>query len=125
MPRVARALVIDDEPEFLEMLTELLTQAGYEVAAAAAAEDALTLVDEAAPDVILLDIAMPGMDGLTALQHLRALKPNVPVIMLTGNTDEQVGRTTLRCGAFDYIAKPFEATHLLGVVETAVQHRGG
>jgi len=119
---LARVLAVDDEPEVLAMLTEILTIAGYEVLTAAAAADALTLVQAAAPDAILLDIGMPGMDGLTALQQLRALKPNVPVIMLTGNTDEQVGRTTLRWGAFDYIAKPFESEHLVGVVAAAIVH---
>jgi DNA-binding response OmpR family regulator len=121
---LARVLVVDDEPAFLDMLTEVLTLAGYEVVTAAAAGDALKAVEMSAPDVILLDIAMPDMDGVTALQRLRAVKPTVPVIMLTGNSDEQVGRTTLRWGAFDYVAKPFESAHLLHVVETAVAHRG-
>jgi DNA-binding response OmpR family regulator len=119
---LARILVVDDEPQFLEMLTEVLTLAGYEVLTASAAADALILVQEVALDVIVLDIGMPEMDGVTALQRLKALKPNVPIIMLTANTDEQVGRTTLRWGAFDYIAKPFDSAHLVGVVAAAVVH---
>jgi DNA-binding response OmpR family regulator len=121
---LARVLVVDDEPAFLDMVRDTLTLAGYEVATAAAAGDALMLLQAASPDVILLDIAMPGMDGVTALQRLRALKPEVPVIMLTGNADDQVGRTTLPWGAFDYVAKPFESAHLVRVVEAAVLHRG-
>jgi DNA-binding response OmpR family regulator len=119
---LARILVVDDEPLVLDMLTEVFTLAGYEVLTASAAADALRLVQGVLLDVIVLDIGMPNMDGVTALQRLKALKPNVPIIMLTGNSDEQVGRTTLRWGAFDYIAKPFETAHLVGVVAAAVVH---
>lgn len=122
---LARVLIVDDDPSFLELVTEALTSAGYDVATASAAGDALMLVQGAAPDVVLLDIAMPGMDGVTAVQRLRAITPDVPVIMLTGNADEQVGRTTLRSGAFDSIAKPFHSAHLMRVVEATIAHRKG
>lgn len=119
-----RILVVDDEPDVLALVADILTLAGYEVATVTGAAEALMLVQVAAPDVILLDIGMPGMDGLTALQRLRVLKPHVPIVMLTGNTDEEIGRTTLRWGAFDYVGKPFHAAHLERVVEMAVAHHG-
>jgi two-component system, NtrC family, nitrogen regulation response regulator NtrX len=122
---LARVLVVDDELQMLAMVTEVLTLAGYEVVTAATASEAFVVVAGLAPDVILLDIAMPGIDGLTTLQRLRELTPNVPVVMLTGNTDEEVGRTALRWGAFDYVRKPFSAARLEKVVAAAIGHRRG
>lgn len=121
----ARVLVVDDEPQVRQLVTDVLALAGYEVVTAAGAAEALLLVAAVAPDVILLDIAMPGLDGLTALQELRGTRPSVPIVMLTGNTDEEVGRTALRWGAFDYISKPFSAAHLEKVVAAAVEHPRG
>lgn len=118
-----RILIVDDEPEILSLVADIFMPTGYEVTTVTAASEALMLVQTAAPDVILLDIGMPDMDGLTALQRLRVLQPNVPVVMLTGNTDEETGRTALRWGAFDYVCKPFTAAHLEWVVEAAVVHR--
>ena len=122
--RRSRILLVDDEPDILTTLIEVLEAEGYEVLSAHSARDAFMVIEASPPDVILLDITMPHMDGVTALRRIRAINPEVPVIMLTGNADEKVARDTLRRGAFDYVAKPFDVAHLRRVVAAAVALRG-
>lgn len=123
MPR-ARILVVDDDPDVLETLTEFLTLNGYEVTTARNGGDALMLLAVAPADVVLLDIAMPQVDGVTALRRIRVDHPDLPVIMLTANVDLDMARRTLKQGAFDYVAKPIGFTHLAHVIDAAVAHRG-
>ena len=106
----------------LDVLTDFLTLEGYEVVTAENGGDALMLLAVAPPDVVLLDIGMPGIDGVTVLRHIRASYPKMPVIMLTANADLGLARATLKGGAFDYVAKPFDYDHLAQVVEAAVAH---
>ena len=124
MPRVARVLAVDDDPMILELLTEVLTPKGYEVVTAQNGGEALMLLEASAVDVVLLDVRMPGVDGMSALRRIRALQPALPVIMLTGNVDAAVGRATLQHGAFDYVTKPVDFDHLVRVLEAAVVQRG-
>ena len=123
MPLSARLLAVDDEKEILDALTEFFTLRGYEVVTAQNAGDAFMLLAVAPPDVVLLDIGMPKIDGMTALRRIRASHPTLPVIMLTANVDLALARDTLKRGAFDYVAKPFDFEHLAHVVEAAVAHR--
>jgi DNA-binding response OmpR family regulator len=121
---VARVLVVDDEPIIVEMLTEVLAAQGYEVVGTQSAADAFTMMEVSPPDVLLLDISMPLVDGMTVLRRVRALYPAMAVIMVTANVDEEVAKDTLRRGAFDYVVKPFDFTHLVRVVEAAVGQGG-
>lgn len=120
----ARVLAVDDEPEILATLTEFLQLRGYEVVTAQNAGDALMILAVTPPDVVLLDIGMPRVDGMTVLRQIRASYPELAVIMVTGNADLVLARDTLKHGAFDYVAKPFDFGHLAQVVEAAVAHRG-
>ena len=124
MPRRARVLAVDDEQEILDTLTEFLTVLGYEVVTALSAADAFVLMGVAPPDVVLLDFAMPDVDGITALGEMRAIHPEVPVIMLTANVDPALIRHTLKHGAFHYVAKPFDFDHLADAIAAAVASRG-
>lgn len=124
MPRFARVLAIDDDAEILDMLTELLQVDGYEVLTAQNAEDAFRLLAATPPHVVLLDVGMPCVGGMTALRHIRTLYPELPVIMVTGNLDADLARQTLKLGAFHYVAKPFEYVHLADAIEAAVASRG-
>ena len=124
MPGAARVLAVDDDPHVLEMVSEFLTLQGYEVVTAQNAGDAFMLLEAAPPDVVLLDVVMPGVDGMTALRRIRQVHPELPVIMLTGSIDIELARNTLKRSAFDYVAKPFDMDHLVRVVEAAVAHRG-
>lgn len=123
MPGAARVLAVDDDPIILEMLTEFLTSQGYEVLTAQNAGDAFMLLEVSPPDVVLLDIGMPGVDGMTALRRLRVVRPDLPIIMLTGSIDVDLGRDTLKRGAFDYVAKPVDFDRLSHVIEAALAHR--
>ena len=120
---LARILVVDDEPAMVEMVIDHLTSAGYDAVGAKNAEEAFTAMQAVSPDVVLLDVTMPIVDGVTVLRRLRVTHPDVPIIMMTANVDLALARDTLKLGAFDYVAKPFDFDHLAHVVEAAVAHR--
>jgi DNA-binding NtrC family response regulator len=124
MAPVARVLAVDDDPMILELLTAALTPRGYEVVTVENGGDALMLLEASAVDVVLLDVGMPGLDGMSALRRIREVHPALPVIMLTGNVDVAVGRDSLQRGAFDYVTKPVDFDHLVRVLEAAVVQRG-
>jgi DNA-binding response OmpR family regulator len=109
MPRI---LVVDDEPEGVELLQEFLVAKGYEVLTASDGEEALRRVKEERPHVILLDVRMPRMNGLEVLKRVREMDHEVGVIMVTAVNEEETGHQALQLGAFDYITKPFDFTYL-------------
>jgi DNA-binding response OmpR family regulator len=113
-------LVVDDEHEITDLLQEHLRACGYAVDVAHDGLEALQLAAARRPDVVLLDITMPGPDGEAVLARLRAIDPTVAVVMLTGNDDEALARRLLRAGAFDYLPKPFQLEVLERVVAAAV-----
>jgi two-component system response regulator MprA len=109
----ARVLVVDDEPAVREALRRSLAFEGYEVDLAPDGLAALELVAARAPDVVVLDVLMPRMDGLTAARRLRASGSRVPVLMLTARDTVGDRVTGLDAGADDYLVKPFELDELL------------
>jgi DNA-binding response OmpR family regulator len=109
---MARVLVVDDEPDAVELLTEFLTGKGYDVVTASNGEEALQRVKEDRPHLILLDVRMPGMSGLEVLRRVREIDQEVGVIMVTAVNEEETGRTALALGAFDYIVKPLDFAYL-------------
>lgn len=115
-----RLLVVDDEDNVREIIEEYFTSLGYEVEVARDGAEALRRAAAVRPDVVLLDINMPGVTGDEALNRLHAIDPTVPIVMLTANADEDVARDLLRRGAMDYVTKPFELETLDRVVTTAV-----
>jgi CheY-like chemotaxis protein len=117
---LGRVLVVDDDPNVGAMLRDLLTTLGYVVKNAVRGAEALLLVPVFEPDVVLLDLQMPGMSGIEVLDHLRRDYPSLPVIIVTGNEDEELARRTMRGGAFDYVSKPFTVEVLDRVVTAAL-----
>jgi CheY-like chemotaxis protein len=109
---MARVLVVDDEPDAVELLQEFLTGKGYEVLTAANGNEALQKLKAERPHLILLDVRMPGMNGLEALRRIREIDREVGVIMVTAVNEEETGREALRLGAFDYIVKPLDLAYL-------------
>ena len=107
-----RVLVVDDEPEVRLVLTEFLESRGFQVTAAESGARALAVVDSVDPHVVLLDVTMPEMDGIETLKRLAALKPGLPIIMVTANADVDITSRLVAMGAADYIPKPFDLDYL-------------
>jgi CheY-like chemotaxis protein len=102
------------------MLRDVLIELGYVVKVAVRGAEALRLVPVFQPDVVLLDLQMPEMSGVEVLDHLRRDHPNLRVVILTGNENVEVAKSTLRSGAFDYVRKPFSIDVLERVVAAAI-----
>src|SRR5216110_2169586 len=105
---LGRILVVDDEAPVREVLTEYFATEGYAVEAATSGLEALSAVRGGRADLVLLDVRMPGLDGVQVLRRIRELDDSVPVIMVTANEDVGLAKETLKLGAFDYVAKPFD-----------------
>jgi len=120
-----RILVVDDEVEILESLREFLTSIDYEVHTAANGSDAIRKVEDVKPDVVLLDIIMPGMGGFDVLKKIRDIDPDIGIIMATAVADEELARRTLNLGAYDYITKPFDLGRVEEVVMIKMAERRG
>jgi CheY-like chemotaxis protein len=116
-----RVLVVDDDADLREVVVEFLDARGYHVATAPDGLTAVRLLGEQPFDVILLDINMPGLCGVDALPTIRALTPRTPVIMVTANIDRDIARRTLAHGAFDYLVKPVNWSHLAQSVKLALE----
>ena len=108
-------LVVDDEPRIAEIARDYLERAGYRVTTKGSAEDALAVARTATPDLIVLDLGLPRMDGLDFTRTVRK-RSNVPIIMLTARVDESDKLVGLELGADDYIAKPFSPKELVARV---------
>jgi len=109
---MARILIVDDEPDAVELLREFLAGKNYEVSAAANGEEALRKVKAERPHMILLDVRMPGMNGLEVLRQVRQIDQEVGVIIVTAVNEEETGREAFKLGAFDYIVKPLNLEYL-------------
>jgi two-component system nitrogen regulation response regulator GlnG len=116
MPRL---LVIDDEESICWGLAELAKRLEWEVATAATAELGLVLAGRQQPDLVLLDVRLPGMDGLAALPKLRAIAPAARVVVMTAHGDLATAVEAVRAGALDYVAKPFELAQIERLLERA------
>jgi DNA-binding NtrC family response regulator len=117
MPDIARILVIDDEAGLRKFLQKELTARGIEVESAGSAEEGLRKLGESVYDVVLLDIRLPGMDGLAALREIRKFEPAPEVLMMTGQGSVESAVEAMRAGAFHYLTKPFH----LGELEIQIQ----
>jgi len=115
-----RILIVDDEPRYVRLMEANLTSEGYQVFKAYNGHDAVEIVAEHKPDLVLLDILMPGMDGFAACQRIREFS-TVPVIMVTAKGEEKDRVRGLDLGADDYIVKPFSATELLARVRAVLR----
>ena len=117
----ARVLVVDDEPSILRAVAANLRARGYKVLIAASGEAALTIVETNQPDCIVLDLGLPGIDGLEVLRRLR-IWTLTPVVILTAVDGERDKATALDLGADDYVTKPFAMADLLARVRGALRH---
>ena len=119
---MTKVLVIEDEESFREALEFILTKEGFQIESAATGPDGLTAFDKYHPDIILLDLMLPGMSGTDVCKSIRA-KSNVPIIMLTAKDAEVDKVVGLEVGADDYVTKPFSSPELIARIR-AVLRRG-
>ncbi len=119
-----RVLIVDDEPAMLENCERLLSREGYVCRTLANPERFQKVFDEVRPDVLVLDLRMPGVDGMSILAAALDEDPVLPVVMMTAYGTISSAVQAIKEGAFDYLAKPFEGAQLLVAVERAVRHRG-
>lgn len=115
-------LIVDDEPNYLVILEELLAEEGYTVLTAENASRGFELAVGHEVDVVVTDMKMPGIDGMTFLDNLHKLKPDLPIIMMTAYGTIERAVEAMKKGAFDYICKPFENEEFKMIVARAVEH---
>ena len=109
---MARVFVVDDQEPVRDLCARMLSVRGHEVLGVGSGAEAVALYGELRPDAVLLDVDMPGMDGLATLGAIRALDPEARVAMLTGNAGGGTIRGALALGARDYVLKPFHGRRL-------------
>lgn len=120
---MSKLLVVDDEQSICWGLTRLGESLGHEVIAAASAEQAFDEVERQRPDAVILDVRLPGMDGISAIEHFQRQLGSVPIIVITAYGDLQTAVEAVRRGAFDYIAKPFDVEKVKGALVRALVSR--
>lgn len=119
----SRILVVDDEPQIQRFLKPSLTAAGYEVAEAGTGAEALKAVATQAPDLVILDLGLPDMDGKEVIASLRGWS-DIPIVILSARDRESEKIAALDLGADDYVEKPFGIGELTARIRTALRHRG-
>jgi len=118
----AKVLLVDDEEDFLETLSSRLELRGLKVSAVTSGEQAVTEAKEQEYDAIVVDLSMPGIDGLETLKRIKADNPNAEIIMLTGHGSVQSGVEAMKLGAGDFLQKPVELSELMEKIGEA-QHK--
>ena len=115
----AKVLLIDDEKDFLDIMAERMAARGMDVSTTGSAEDALEMVMAESYDAVIMDLMMPQMDGLKALKLFKKSRPDLSIILLTGNVPEEKCREAIQLGALDVIEKPADLNLLSQKVEEA------
>ena len=118
-----KILIVDDEKDFVEMFSLRLTRQGEKVSTAYSGQEALDLLEKTQIDVVILDIRMPGMDGIETLKKIKAAHPLVEVIMLTGHGSTETAVEGMKGGAFDYLMKPADFEDISKKLANAWKHK--
>lgn len=118
-----RVLVVDDEDVFRETLAKLMRRRNLHVAGAPTGQKALDLLDQGDFDVVVLDVKMPGLDGIETLREMKKRKPLIEVILLTGHGSMESGIEGMKLGAFDYVMKPVNMEELLNKLRQAYDRK--
>ena len=119
----AKVLLVDDEEDFLKTLAERLETRGLKVTTASNGESALAFVEGQEYDLIVLDLAMPGLDGLETLKRIKARQPDAEIIMLSGQGSIKTSIEAMKLGACDFLQKPVDITALLEKISEAKEKR--
>lgn len=118
-----KVLLVDDEEELVMALAERLQLRGVATSVAYSGEQALHMLHDEDPDVMLLDLKMPGMDGLEVLRRVKKAHPPIQVVILTGHGSDQDAESARRLGAFGYLRKPVDINELVQTLDHAYQHK--
>lgn len=118
-----KILLVDDEKEFVETLSERIRMREHDSEVALNGEQALKKIEDDIPDVVVLDLKMPGMDGMEVLRKIRKAYPKVQVIMLTGHGSEKDEEEARKLGAFEYLEKPVEIDTLMKKIKKAYKNK--
>ena len=116
-----KILLVDDEEEFVTTLAERLELRGLQARAALNGEVALQMIEADTPEIVILDVLMPGLGGLEVLRRIKAQHPKIPVILLTGRGSEKEGIKGMELGAFDYLMKPLNIDELIKKMQEAIE----
>jgi len=120
----ARVLIVDDEEKFVDYLSKRLINRGFDVTKSYSGEDAIVKINHHNFDVVVLDVLMPGIDGIETLRAIKSAKPLVEVIMLTGHASVESGIEGMKLGAYDYLMKPCETEDLVSKINKAYKNKG-
>lgn len=119
-----KLLLVDDEEDFISALAERLRIRNYDASLATSGEAAMLLIQRDRPDIVILDLKMPGMGGMQTLKQIKAKDPTIDVIMVTGSVDSKVGESALSAGATDHLVKPFDIKSLVEKIQDIRKKRG-
>jgi len=125
MDTTLRELTVDDEDDFRETIVKRLNARKIQSEGAASGVKALEVLKDKDFDVIVLDVKMPDMDGIETLRHIKKMKPEIEVIMLTGHASVEFGLKGMQLGAFDYVMKPAPLNELLDTIGQAYNKKRG
>ncbi len=123
MDKNIKVLLVDDEEEFVKTLSERIQMRDLGSNIAYNGEQALKVVKDEVPDVMILDLKMPGIDGMEVLKRVKKAYPQVQVIMLTGHGSEKDEKEARKLGAFDYLQKPADIDTIVGTIRKAYKKR--
>ena len=118
-----KVLIVDDEKDFLDIMAERMRARGMDVSTTTSAEIAIKMVEEESYDAVVMDFMMPGMDGFQTLKTLKEIKPELQIILLTGNVPEEKCTEAIALGAMDIIEKPADLEELAEKIKNAKTQR--
>ncbi len=116
-----KILVVDDQPYILDLLSDFLFREGYQVVLAESGEKAAEIVKTASIHLALIDLKLPGIDGIATLQKINQIDPHVLSIIITGYPTQQSSVQAIKAGAYDYVTKPFKLEELKKIIEKALK----
>ena len=123
MKQVPKVFIVDDEERMCQSLEAIMRNAGYEASSSTSGVSALKNIEQDRPDIFLLDVHIPDLDGFSLLDRIREERPDAPVVMITGDSTVESAVKALRLGAYDYLKKPFEPEELLNTVDNALNQK--
>ena len=116
-------LIVDDEPSILKSLSGILMDEGFETITATNGYEALKQIEAESPDLVLLDIWMPGLDGIDTLKEIRQAHPHIQVVMITGHGTIETAVNATKIGAYDFIEKPLNIDRVIVAINNALNFR--